>query len=296
MKLIFAAVPIALLLVVGAYVAIVPAETLIDDPCRIFPEDASERLWPHDDALNRVFVADGFEWSFEDYVTVNDVGTYWRMGNMSTNVSISKESHDYNKRTRGRRENLVARLNSWCRPYEYAVFKKVVAREDPKTIIADLYDDMSQPILPFLTPGTLKIDDRSKFIERAADDLHFAEVAFDVSPSNFRDYFIRYFEEKIDSVLDEKYKHFLEPPKSKERSHAHHVYDQTAERLLFLSLSERREYLEALCEQLIKTDKHSSVPDSYQFFLRRFLREMEKRDIVFDEDRNIDPAMFFKNE
>ena len=63
MKLIFAAVPIALLLVVGAYVAIVTAETLIDDPCRVFPEDASERLWPHDDALNRVFVADGFEWS-----------------------------------------------------------------------------------------------------------------------------------------------------------------------------------------------------------------------------------------
>ena len=227
----------------------------------------------------------GFAWDTRDFVSVNESGSSIDMGNMNTTVSFTQEGHDYNKRTRERREALAARLNAWYKSVDLGVLTQLVNGVHPQLVITNLPDHVGKPFTPFLSPETLAAKDREDFLERVADDLAFAERALLTTPSKFRDRVSYYLEEKINNALDEKFKHHLEPPKSRRRDHPSYIYDQTAKKLRRLSLSERREYLEALRYSLIEEYKDSRDPEYHEFLLPRFLRAMEERDILFEPDK-----------
>lgn len=230
----------------------------------------------------------GFAWDTRDFVTVDESGSSVDMGNMSSMSTFTQEGHDYNKRTRERREALVARLNAWYKSVDLGVLTQLVNGVDPQIVISNLPDRVGKPFTPFLSPETLAAEDREDFLERVADDLAFAEGASLTTPSKFRDRVSYYLEEKINNALDEKFKHHLEPPKSRGRDHPSYIYDQTAKKLRRLSLAERREYLEALRLSLIEENKDAHDSQFHQFFISRFLRAMEERDISFDGKRSIE--------
>ena len=227
----------------------------------------------------------GFAWDTRDFVTANKQGNSIDMGNMNTTADGTRAMYDYNNRTRERREALVARLNAWFKPIDLSVLTLLVNGVDPRNVITNLPDHVGKPFTPFLSPETLATENREDFLERVADDLAFAEGALHTSLSKFRDHVSYYLKEKINNALDEKFKHHLEPPKSKKRDHPSYRYDQTAKKLRLLSLAERREYLEALRVSLIEEYKDSRDPEYHEFLIRRFLRTMEDRDIIFDEER-----------
>ena len=225
----------------------------------------------------------GFAWDTRDFVTVNKQGDSIDMGNMNMIADGTRAMYDYNNRTRERREALVARLNAWYKPVDLGVLTLLVNRVDPQIVITNLPNHVGKPFKPFLSPETLATENREDFLERVADDLAFAERALHTSLSKFRDRVSYYLKEKIDNALDEKFKHHLELPKSRGRDQPSYIYDQTAKKLRLLSLAERREYLEALRVSLIEEYKDSRDPQFHQFFIRRFLRSMEERDINFEQ-------------
>lgn len=230
----------------------------------------------------------GFAWDTRDFVTVDESGSSVDMGNMSSMSTFTQEGHDYNKRTRERREALVARLNAWYKSVDLGVLTQLVNGVDPQIVISNLPDRVGKPFTLFLSPDTLAAEDREDFLERVADDLAFAEQAMLSTPSKFRDRVSYYLEEKINNAIDEKFKHHLEPPRSRGRDHPSYIYDQTAKKLRRLSLAERREYLEALRLSLIEENKDAHDSQFHQFFISRFLRAMEERDISFDGKRSIE--------
>lgn len=230
----------------------------------------------------------GFAWDTRDFVTVDESGSSVDMGNMSSMSTFTQEGHDYNKRTRERREALVARLNAWYKSVDLGVLTQLVNGVDPQIVISNLPDRVGKPFTLFLSPDTLAAEDREDFLERVADDLAFAEQAMLSTPSKFRDRVSSYLEEKINNAIDEKFKHHLEPPRSRGRDHPSYIYDQTAKKLRRLSLAERREYLEALRLSLIEENKDAHDSQFHQFFISRFLRAMEERDISFDGKRSIE--------
>ena len=232
--------------------------------------------------------ATSFDWDKRDFVTVNESGSSIGMGNMITNGSFTQEGLDYNKRTRERREALVARLNAWYKSVDLGVLTQLVNDVDPQIVIANLPDRVGRPLTPFLSPETLAAEDRGDFLERVADDLAFAERALSTTLSEFGGRVSYYLEGKINVALDEKFKHHLEPPRSRGRDRSSHIFDLTAKKLRRLTLSERREYLEALRMSLVEEYRDSRDPDYHQIFIRRFLLAMEERDISFDGKRSIE--------
>lgn len=261
----------------------------------IVGDSHSRPVYKAGDAVNKEMISGGFSWPIDPYVRVNESGNSVKMGNRCLDWFMDEKSQQFSAETRERREALVQRLNLWCKPYDLRAYGKLLAHVDPQLIVEELRRTVKNPIFPFLSPDTWNSDTRFEFMERVGDDLSFAERTLDVSPGRFRNRFIDYLEQKIDGTFDRRYKHLLEPPKSEKPVGASHVYDQTAEKLRPLSLAERREYLAALRERLIETFKYSSVSDFYKFFLRRFLVAMADRGIIFDEDRNIDPDVFFND-
>ena len=225
--------------------------------------------------------AAAFEWDTGRFVTVNESGSAIDMGNMSVNISFGQNTHEYKIRTRKRREALAARLNAWYKSVDLGVLTQLVNGVHPQIVITNLPDHVGKPFTPFLSPETLAAKDREDFLERVADGLAFAERALLTTPSKFRDRVSYYLEEKINNALDEKFKHHLEPPRSRGRDYPSYIYDQTAKKLRRLSLSERREYLEALRVSLIEENKDARDSQFHQFFLARFMRAMEERDIYF---------------
>ena len=228
--------------------------------------------------------AAAFEWDTGNFITVNESGSSIGMGNMITNGSFTQEGLDYKKRTRERREALVARLNAWYKSVDLGVLTQIVNGVHPQTVIANLPDHVGKPFTPFLSSETLAAEDRGDFLERVADDLAFAERALLTTPIKFRNHVSRYLKGKINGALDEKFKHHLEPPRSRGRDYPSYIYDQTAKKLRRLSLSERREYLEALRVSLIKENKDARDSQFHHFFIGRFLRAMEERDIYFTKN------------
>lgn len=232
--------------------------------------------------------AAAFEWDTGRFVTINESGSSIDMGNMIVHSSFDQKGHEYQMRTRERREALAARLNAWYKSVDLGVLTQLVNGVHPQTVIANLPDHVGKPFTPFLSPETLAAEDREDFLERVTDDLAFAERALATTPSKFRDHVSYYLEQKINNALDEKFKHHLEPPKSRARDHSSYIYDQTAKKLRRLTLSERREYLEALRVSLMEEYKDSRDSEFHEFFLRRFLRAMEERDIFFTEKRSVE--------
>lgn len=235
-----------------------------------------------------VATATRFDWDKRDFVTVNESGSSIDMGNMRTYISVDQNGHEYQMRTRERREALVARLNAWYKSVDLGVLTQLVNGVDPQIVITNFPDHVGKPFKPFLSPETLAAEDRVDFLKRVADDLAFAERALHTTLSKFRDRVSYYLKEKINNALDEKFKHHLEPPKSRARDHSSYIYDQTAKKLRRLTLSERREYLEELRVSLMEEYKDSRDPDSHQIFIGRFLRAMEERDIFFTEKRSVE--------
>ena len=227
----------------------------------------------------------GFEWRFDPFVDFNESGNSVTIGYMDTISCGNQAMYDYLDATRDRREALKDSINAWFKPIDLSVLTLLVNGVDPRNVITNLPDHVGKPFTPFLSPETLATENREDFLERVADDLAFAEGALHTSLSKFRDHVSYYLKEKINNALDEKFKHHLEPPKSKKRDHPSYIYDQTAEKLRRLSLAERREYLEALRVSLIEEYKDSRDPEYHEFLIRRFLRTMEDRDIIFDEER-----------
>ena len=227
-----------------------------------------------------------FKWDTGNFITVNEHGDSIDMGNRNTTGCFTQEGHDYNKRTRERREALAARLNAWYKSVDLGVLTQLVNGVHPQTVIANLPDHVGKPFTPFLSPDTLAAEDREDFLERVADDLAFAERALLTTPREFRDYVSHCLEGKINGAIDEKFKHHLEPPRSRGRDYPSYIYDQTANKLSRLTLSERREYLEALHRSLIEENKDARDSQFQQFFIGRFLRAMEERDINFEADYN----------
>ena len=227
-----------------------------------------------------------FEWDTGNFITVNEHGNSIDMGNRGTISCGTQAMYDYLDATRERREALTARLNAWYKSVDLGVLTQLVNGVHPQTVIANLPDHVGKPFTPFLSPDTLAAEDREDFLERVADDLAFAERALLTTPREFRDYVSHCLEGKINGAIDEKFKHHLEPPKSRGRDHPSYIYDQTAKKLSRLSLADRREYLEALRVSLVEEYKDSGDPDYHQIFIGRFFRAMEERDIHFEADYN----------
>ena len=225
--------------------------------------------------------AAAFEWDTGNFITVNESGNSIDMGNRNTTSCGTQATYDYLDATRERREALAARLNAWYESVDLGVLTQLVNGVHPQTVIANLPDHVGKPFTPFLSPKTLAVEDREDFLERVADDLAFAERALLTTPSKFRNHVSYYLKGKINGALDEKFKHHLEPPRSRGRDYPSYIYDQTAKKLRRLSLSERREYLEALRVSLIEENKDARDSQFHQFFLGRFMRAMEERDIYF---------------
>jgi hypothetical protein len=223
----------------------------------------------------------GFDWDTANFITVNESGSSIHMGNMIVDMSFDQNGHEYRMRTRERREALAARLNAWYRPVDLGVLTQLVNGVHPQTVIANLPDHVGKPFTPFLSPKTLAVKDREDFLERVADDLAFAERALLTTPIKFRNHVSYYLKGKINGAIDEKFKHHLEPPRSRGRDYPSYIYDQTAKKLRRLTFSERREYLEALRVSLIEENKDVRDSQFHQFFIGRFMRAMEERDIYF---------------
>ena len=222
-----------------------------------------------------------FEWDTGNFITVNEHGDSIDMGNRNTTGCGTQAMYDYLDATRGRREALAARLNAWYKSVDLGVLTQLVNGVHPQTVIANLPDHVGKPFTPFLSPDTLAAEDREDFLERVADDLAFAERALLTTPIKFRNHVSYYLEKKINGAIDKKFKHHLEPPRSRGRDYPSYIYDQTAKKLRRLTLSERREYLEALRVSLVEENKDARDSEFHQFFIGRFLLAMEERDIYF---------------
>ncbi len=223
-------------------------------------------------------------WGTNDFIEFNESGNSVTIGYMIATSCGTRALYDYLDATRERRGALAARLNAWYKPVDLGVLTQLVNGVDPQIVVSNLPDHVGKPFTPFLSPETLAAEDRKDFLERVADDLAFAEGALHTKSSKFGDRVSYYLEQKINNALDERFKHHLEPPKSKRRDYPSHIYDQTAKKLHRLSLAERREYLEALRVTLVEDYKDSQDPEYYEFLLRRFFRAMKERDVHFEPD------------
>lgn len=220
-------------------------------------------------------------WGTNDFIKFNESGNSVTIGYMNAIGCGTQALYDYLDATRERREALAARLNAWYKSVDLGVLTQLVNGVDPQTVISNLPDHVGKPFTLLLSPETLAAEDREDFLERVADDLAFAERALVTKLSKFGDRVSYYLEQKINNALDERFKHHLEPPESKRRDYPSHIYDQTAKKLRRLTFSERREYLEALRVSLIEENKDARDSQFHQFFLGRFMRAMEERDIYF---------------
>ena len=232
--------------------------------------------------------AAAFEWDTGNFITVNEQGNSIDMGNRNTTSCGTQAMSDYLDSTRERREALAARLNAWYKSVDLGVLTQLVNGVHPQTVIANLTDHVGKPFTPFLSPETLAAEEREDFLERVADDLAFAERALLTTPIKFSNHVSYYLKGKINGAIDKKFKHHLEPPRSRGRDYPSYIYDQTAKKLRRLTLSERREYLEALRVSLMEEYRDSRDSEFHAFFLRRFLRAMEERDIFFTEKRSVE--------